>query len=257
MKKLFRLLILLFLLAVAAAVGLTLFLDHGIKRTVELVGPRLTQVEVRLDRVDLSLLSGRVEFEGLFVGNPDGYRSPSAIELGSLVVAAEPRSFLSDKVLIRTLTLNAPVVTFEGGLKENNLGEILDNVHTATEKLRSRDRQKDREDDEADQKLQVDELIVVNGKVRIWLNWLGGQAGTMDLPEIRMTNLGTGPEGITTAELTDRLLRVIIEKATTATASALAGSTNGGTEMLKQVGREAASQALDNTARSVTDWLKR
>jgi hypothetical protein len=139
MKRLLKLLILLVALVVAAAIGLTLFLDKGIKRAVELVGPRLTQVDVRLERVRLSLLSGRVELEGLFIGNPDGYQSESAIELGSLVLAAEPRSFISDKVVIRTLSLNAPVVTFEGGLKDNNLRQILDSVHTATERLRSGD----------------------------------------------------------------------------------------------------------------------
>ncbi|MCL4178888.1 MAG: hypothetical protein KJ072_14250 [Verrucomicrobia bacterium] len=257
MKRLLKLLILLVALVVAAAIGLTLFLDKGIKRAVEMVGPRLTQVDVRLERVSLSLLSGRVELEGLFIGNPGGYQSESAIELGSLVLAAEPRSFISDKVVIRTLSLNAPVVTFEGGLKDNNLRQILDSVHTATERLRSGDRPKDQADEDAQQKLQVDELIVTGGKVQVWMNLLGGRATAIDLPEIRLTNLGTGPEGITTAELTDRLLRIIIEKATVAAAGALAGSGDGGVDRLKRAGREAVDKALDEAARSATDLLKR
>jgi hypothetical protein len=71
-----------------------------------------------------------------------------------------------------------------------------------------------------------------------------------------MTNLGAGPEGITTAELTDRLLRVIIEKATVAAASAVAGSADGVTEGLKRAGEEAVDKALDEAARGVKDLLR-
>ena len=257
MKKILKLLILLAVLLVAVIVGLTLFLDKGIKRAVEAVGPRLTQVDVRLDKVSLSLLSGRVELEGLFIGNPEGYKSESAIEIGSLVLAARPSSFLSDKVIVRRFDLRAPVVTFEGGLKENNLRKILDNVNGAIEDKDSTGGRDEKKIDEAGLKLQVDELVVAGGKVQVWLNVLGSRATTIDLPEIHLTNLGTGPEGITTAELTDRLLRVIIEKATVAAASAMAGSTEGMTEGLKQAGQEAADKVLNEAAKSLTNLLNR
>jgi uncharacterized protein involved in outer membrane biogenesis len=257
MKRILRLLLILVVLAVAAAIGLTLFLDRGIKRAVEVVGPRLTGVEVRLDSVELALWSGRVELEGLFIGNPDGYQSDSAIEMGSLVLAARPGSFLSDKLVIRTLNLRGAVVTFEGGLQSNNLRKILDHVNDSMEEIRSPGRKDERKSDGADRKLQVDELVVAGGKVQVRVNVLGSRGTTIDLPEIRMTNLGTGPEGITTAELTDRLLRVIIEKATVAAATAMAGSPNGLTEGLKRAGEEAVDKALNEAAKGVTDLLKR
>jgi hypothetical protein len=256
MRKILKLLIALAVLVVGVAVGLTLFLDRGIKRAVEVVGPRLTMVDVRLERVDLSLVSGRVELEGLFIGNPEGYQSASAIELGSMVLAARPSSFFSDKVVVKTLDLAGPMITFEGGLQDNNLRKILDNVNASTEGRRSSDRGDRDESVDEGLKLQVDELVVADGKVQVWMNVLGGRATTIDLPEIRMTNLGSGPEGITTAELTDRLLRVIIEKATVAAASAVAGSADGVTEGLKRAGEEAVDKALDEAARGVKDLLK-
>jgi uncharacterized protein involved in outer membrane biogenesis len=257
MKKMLKLVIVVAVLVVAAGVGLMLFLDRGVKRAVEVVGPRLTQVDVRLDNVNVSLLSGRVELEGLFVGNPEGYKSESAIEIGSLVLAARPGSFLSDKLVIRKFDLQGPVITFEGGLKENNLRKILDNVNTGLEAERtSEDGDRD-ESDEGSRKLQVDELVVSGGKVRVLMNVLGDRGTTIDLPEIRMSNLGSGPEGITTEELTDRLLRVIIEKATIAAASAVAGSPDGLTEGLKRAGQEAADKALNEAARGVADFLKK
>jgi uncharacterized protein involved in outer membrane biogenesis len=256
MRKTLKVMAVLGVVVVMVGVGLTLFLDRGIKRAVEVIGPRLTQVDVRLERVDLSLVSGRVELEGLFVGNPEGYQSTSAIELGSMVLAARPTSFFSEKVVVRTLDLQGPVITFEGGLRENNLQEILDRVNASTERRRSKERGERDETLDEGVKLQVDELVVRDGKLQVWMNALGSRATTIDLPEIRMTNLGAGPEGITTAELTDRLLRVIIEKATVAAASAVAGSADGVTEGLKRAGEEAVDKALDEAARGVKDLLR-
>jgi uncharacterized protein involved in outer membrane biogenesis len=258
MKKLLKIMLVLVVLVAAAAIVLTLFLDKGIKRAVEVVGPRLMQVDVRLDKVNLSLFSGRVELEGLYIGNPEGYQSDSAIELGSLVLAAQPRSILSDKMVIRSLNLNAPVVTLEGGLKENNLRTILDNLNESMEDLQTPGREDKDESDDAKRKLQVDELVVAGGKVHVWMSVLGSRATTIDLPEIRMTDLGRGPEGITTAELTDRLLRVILEKATVAAAGALAGSSPEEVAAeLKRAGEEAADKVLDEAAKGVGDLLKR
>ena len=39
------------------------------------------------------------------------------------------------------------------------------------------------------------------------------QSATVNLPEIQLKDLGQGPEGITAAELTKRVLQVIVEKA--------------------------------------------
>jgi hypothetical protein len=40
---------------------------------------------------------------------------------------------------------------------------------------------------------------------------LGGKTAPVPLPDIHLANLGTGPEGITAAELSDQLLRTILE----------------------------------------------
>jgi hypothetical protein len=257
MKRILKWLAILVVLVGVASVGLTMFLDRGIKRAVELVGPRLTQVEVRLDRVDLSLISGRMELEGLFIGNPRGYQSESAIEIGSLVLVTRPRSLFSDKVVVKTLDLRAPLITFEGGLQENNLRQILDNVNARIEEAGGSKNSDARDSDGPSRKLQVDELSVAGGKVQVRMKVLGSRAATIDLPEIRMSNLGTGPEGITTEELTDRLLRVILEKATVAAATAMAGSPEDLADGLKRAGQEAVDRALDEAARGVSDLLKR
>ena len=63
----------------------------------------------------------------------------------------------------------------------------------------------------------MDEFIITGAKVHINASLLG--SGTLDLPEIRLTDLGTGPEGITPAELSKKVLTVVLNETTKAIAA--------------------------------------
>ena len=82
---------------IAIVVGVALFLDSGIKRGVETLGPQLTKVDVKLDGVSVSLLSGTGKIKGLVVGNPAGYQTPHAIRVNAVTLALMPGSIFSDK----------------------------------------------------------------------------------------------------------------------------------------------------------------
>ena len=116
-------------LLVIAVVAVKLYLDGAIKSGVEMVGSKLTRVEVKLEKVHLSLLSGSGAINGLVVGNPEGYKTTNAISVGSATLSLQPGSLLSDKIVIRKIEVIAPDITFEGGLSGNNLSKILANVN--------------------------------------------------------------------------------------------------------------------------------
>src|SRR5512140_2754098 len=126
MKKLvIRLLIALIVLIVLAVLAVSLFLDGAIRRGVETAGPMLTKVDVKLSGVSLSLFSGSGKLKGLVVGNPQGFKTPSAIQVGSASLAVQPGSIFSDKVVIRSINVQAPEITFETDLKGNNISKIM------------------------------------------------------------------------------------------------------------------------------------
>jgi hypothetical protein len=80
MKKLLvRIAIGLVVLIVLVALGIHFFLDSAVKKGVETLGPKMTKVDVKLDSVSISLLSGSGKIKGLVVGNPEGYKTPHAI----------------------------------------------------------------------------------------------------------------------------------------------------------------------------------
>ena len=73
----------------------------------------MAKVEVKLKDVDLSPFSGAGQLQGLLVGNPPGFKTAEAIKVGSVGVKIEPRSVLGDKVIVRSIKMEAPEITFE------------------------------------------------------------------------------------------------------------------------------------------------
>ena len=132
-KILWGLVIVLVVLIVVAVIVAGLFLGNIVKAGMETVGPKITQVPIKVDAVHLSLLTGSAKIEGLVVGNPEGYKTAQAISVGVAAVGVKPLSVLSDKIVVRSIEVRNPEITFEGNpFSGNNLTKIRDNVNAAT-----------------------------------------------------------------------------------------------------------------------------
>lgn len=229
MKKIIlRIVIVLVVLLILAFIAVGFFLDSIVKRGVETIGPRLAKVEIKLDAVSLSLFSGGGKVKGLVVGNPEGYKTPSAINVGLASLSLVPGSLLSDKIVIKTVNVQAPEITFETDLRHNNLSQILDNLQAATGGSdKSAPAPKDQPAQEKSakpaKKLEVDDFLISDGKIHVSASVLGGQALTVPLPTIHMTDLGKDSDGITAAELMKRVLTEV-EKAAAEAAKGAAGN---------------------------------
>jgi hypothetical protein len=88
----------------------------------------------------------------------------------------------------------------------------------------------------------VDEVIITGGKVTLGMAALGGKLVEAPLPEIRINNLGQGPEGITGAELGKEILSQINR-----------GAIKTYTEQLEKAGVEA----LQNITQSATNAVNK
>lgn len=246
MKKATLVLCVVVAVLLIGGLGLALFyLGPIVKRGVETVGPMVTRVDVKLDSARVGLLSGHGALNGLVVGNPPGYKSDAAFKLGEVSVTLDPRSVFSDKIHIKSVAIVAPEITLEGGLKENNLTKIMANVQAfsgagATNQTESGAPQR---------KLQLDSLVVRGAKVRADLNVPGVPPLNLTLPDIELSNLGQGPEGITAGELTRQLLGQITTKT-------LAAVTENAAKLGKAVvegATGAAKAAADTATKAVTD----
>jgi hypothetical protein len=240
-----------------AVLGVSIFfLGSIIKKGVETVGPQITKTEIRLDSATLSLLSGSGKLKGLLVGNPEGFKTQSAIKVGAVSVGVVAGSVLSDKVHVTQINVQAPEVTFEGGLTGTNLSKLLDNVQSAaggSDKTSATTKDKS-----ASKKLQVDDFVISGGKINLSIDAgpLGGKSATVPLPEIHLTNLGSGPDGITAADLTAKVLKELLQAAIPAAEKAVVNLGKGATDAVKEAGK-TATEEVGKATKGIGDLFKK
>lgn len=224
MKRLFKFLLFLVLLVVVV-LGATLFLlDKIVKKGVETAGPVLTDTPVTLDKVSLSPLSGKGRLYNFQIDNPEGFETQNAIRAGKVEVVVDPSTLMQEKVVVRSIHVNQPEVTFEIGKEGNNLGRLLQNINEAVNQLPQGKEPAGEAEQSAAKKLQVDDFLISGGQINVSAEFLKGKSISVPLPEVHLTNLGQGPEGITAAELAQRIF-----------AQLLAGSTQAAGEKLKSL----------------------
>ena len=243
------------LLAIAVS---AFYLDSILKKGVETVGPQITKTNVKLDSASLSVLSGSGNVKGLFIGNPEGFKSESAIKLGSVKLAVKPKSVFSEKIHVTEVKVEAPEITFEGGVgTQNNLSKLLDNVQSATGGKGT----SQPTDKASSRKIQVDDFVIRDGKINLSVNIPGiSRSATVPLPEIHLKDLGTGPEGITTADLTAKILREILQQAIPAAEKAATDLVKGASEAVKGIATDISKTAtggVQKATKSVTDLFKK
>jgi uncharacterized protein involved in outer membrane biogenesis len=261
MKKLIiRLVVALVVIVILAMVAMALSLNWVVKKGVQTVGGSVTKVDVKLRSVNLSLLSGAGEFKGLVVGNPPGFSTPWAINVGTLSLAVEPRSLLSDKIVIRSIAVEAPEITFETDLHANNLSKILANVQGPARNEQQAPAQPSTaappKEAKPSKKFEVDDFLIKDAKVRVSVPALGGQSAVVSLPEIHLQDLGKGPDGITAAELTQQILEAVEKGAAQASASAMSDLGHQALNMAQEISKGGTS-GVQRAAKSLGDLFRK
>lgn len=261
MKK--KLLIAAGVVAVVLVAGLIivgLSLGKVIKHGVETVGPPLTKSEIKLGSASLSLFNGHGSLHGFVLGNPEGFKTPSAIKAETISLGVRPGSLMSDKVHVTHVRVVAPEITFEGALgSKNNLSQILANVEAFLGPSKPTEPKKD----EAARKLQVDEFSITGAKVNLSMTIFGGKSLTVPLPPIKLENLGAGPEGITGPELVGVALKSITSETLKAAQQAVVDFSKNAAGAAAEAGKGAVDSAVKgasgvlDAAKGVGDLFKK
>lgn len=211
---------------VIIAVGVVaLSLDSIVKKGVEVVGPRIVQVPITLDGIHIGVLSGSATVKKLIVGNPDGYKTPFSVSVGVADVSVDIGSALSDKIIIHSIHVESPEITFEGGFGGNNLSKIMSNLKSPpqTGGTSVTNVPVAQGGAQTSKKIEVDDFLITGAKVHMVLTDFGGKEMTIPIPDIHLTDLGKGTDGLTPADLTRQIFQAI----TTTTISAVTTSATG------------------------------
>ena len=242
MKKIGIILSAIFVVLVIAVIGLSLSVNSAIKAGVTTLGPKLTKTSVALQGVNISILSGSGEIKGLVIGNPKGYQTAHALSLGSVRVAIEPQSLLSDKVVVKEIVIDAPDITFETGLSGNNISQIKNNIEASTGPSQKVKEQAPAKEEGGGKKLQINDLRITNGKINLSIQGMQGKSVTVPLQEIHLTDIGKESEGASIPAVTEKIFVALNQGVLEAVAKSGQGIATG-VETMKKTGEGVKEEA--------------
>lgn len=135
----------------------------------------------------------------------------------------------------------------------NNLKAILAHVETVTGT--GRESTGAARDEGGKRRLQVDCLVLSGARFRVGATALGGSV-PVRLPDLTLEGLGTDTEGITEAELAQKILGALVAGTADAAQQALGSLGQDAAKAAEQIGRDAA-EAASKIGRGLGDWLKK
>ncbi|MFM2082875.1 MAG: hypothetical protein RL380_1566 [Verrucomicrobiota bacterium] len=246
----------LVVLTVAAVIAVFLSLNLLVKKGVETVGPPLTKSDVKLAHARLSPFSGSGQLTGLVVGNPAGYQSTNAITIGDLQVAVDIASLKTEVITIKTLRLQNPEITYEGGLTgKNNIRQLLDNLEAATSGGAKNSSASS--GGRSGKKFVIQDVVIEGAKLHANLTGLVSKEITLPLPPIHLQNLGVAGQGLPIGEVVQQILAPLLASITDAMAKeagALGKEAAG--NLLKHAGSEA-NKSLDKASDALKGLFKK
>lgn len=189
-----------------------------IRKGITSYGPKVTQTSIEISDIGVSWLSGKGDIKGLRLGNPEGYKAESAIEIPVASVAIRPTTIFSEKLVIKSIEIEGPFITYETGMSGSNLTKIQENIDEFVAKVKNvtggGSKSDGNESPSGGKKLQVDEIVIRNAKVKLALTVLGGRGANITLSEIKLSGLGQGPEGITGPEVLKAVWNEVVKRTT-------------------------------------------
>jgi len=213
-------------------VGVTFFLGNIVKSTVNRVGPKVTQSKVVLDSVSISLLAGTGTLSGFTVGNPAGWSEGNVLSLGTVHLDLEPKTLLSDVIVINELVIDRPEFNYETRLVSSNLGDLLANIQK-----HGAEGDKETVKDGPPKKFIVKKLRFTNGKATVGVG-ATAPAVPIPLPEIRLDDVGVAEGGVTGSRLSVIVLGDVLKTVVEAVAKSPGHAGLGTLEKLKDAGKD-------------------
>lgn len=210
-----------------------LFLGSIVKTGVNNVGPRVTQTKVELADASLSP-TGSGQLTGLAVGNPAGWTADTnALYLGRIEFDVAPTSVMSDTIVINSLVIEQPELTYETRVVSSNIADLLKNIEASL----GPGAPKPEDPNTPPKKFIVKHFKLTDGKVTLGV---GPAALPLPLPSLELNDLGVKEGGLTAGQLSVAVLRQVLGNVVAATTSAALKSGGtlgaGATEQLKKTG---------------------
>jgi uncharacterized protein involved in outer membrane biogenesis len=197
------------LLLLALGIAAWLYLDRIVGTAIEKGGSAALGVPTHVGGVQLALLRGHVGLSGFAIDNPSGFGSQRFLQLGSIRAEIPPSALREDTVVIPLIELEGLELSLEGSRQGTNYGRILQNAAGAGGSPKT----SGKPSSQGGKRFVVRELVVRDVKAKLAMSGFGSELAStsIEVPEIRLRDLGSGTQGVQLAELIAHITRGVVQ----------------------------------------------
>lgn len=211
MKKLAILVGGLVILLVAVVAVVFVSIDAIARAAIERGSTYALGVPTTLGSADIGILSGEFTMKDLDVANPDGFDGDYFFQLDEGFVAVSLGSLRQDTVEIPTLALTGVRMNLQKKGGRANYTVITENLkRLESGETAGEERNRAEEDGERGKNFMIREIVIRDVHVTVDVLPIGGELTRIEIPieEVRLTEVGS--ETLTTAEVTSRVIKMIL-----------------------------------------------
>ena len=213
-------LLVIFLIGLIAIAGLLFFLKDNLDEIVrEIIVTSVsdaTQTNVSLAQVKLNLKEGVGVLNNYQQGNPEGFQTKYAFRFDQAELDIDVGTILDDVVIIERVFINHADIVYEFNDGKTNFVELKNNIDKNTKKKNSDQKNNpvvDQEKTSSQSKTQQSKKIIIrsfemiNTEVEAAMPFASSQTLSVQLPNIKLTNIGAKENGL----LADELMKVFLD----------------------------------------------
>jgi hypothetical protein len=240
--------------------GVYLYSNLGgiIKSAIETYGSDATKAEVTLASVDLDAGSGKAALNALAVGNPSGFKTAKAFQLGQVAVQLDTSTLNADTIVINSVLIDGPRITYELASGGSNVDAIKRNVDEYAKQFGGGGSSSSSSEGEGP-KIVIEKLTITGGEVNVSASFLNGKELGAKLPTLTLTDIGKDDGGASPAEV----IKQVIDKMTAGVGTSVSGLNldalaKGAGEQAKKLlegAGEGASGTLDGAGKKLKGLL--
>lgn len=248
----YTLLTLLALIVIVLVAG-WLYLEPMVKGVVHKFGTQIVGTEVNLAGFSLHPLDGELEINGFTVANPEGYEAPNLLSLGNIFVKVDPKSVLSDTIVVEEVRILKPELTYEmPNFSTSNVQQLQENVARNTAKsgeakpVEAKAEEPAATESAPAKKVIIRKVTVAGGSLSA-MTPLQKNTGalTLEMPAIELTNIGDESKSMSISESVTVIFNKILFNATSVVTKALGN--------VSDMAQKAADKAVDQVKDSVKE----
>jgi len=214
-----KLLVILLIVLIAIS-GLLFFLKDNLDEIVrEIIVTSVsdaTETNVSLAQVKLNLKEGVGALNNYQQGNPEGFQTKYAFRFDQAELDIDVSTILDDVVIIERVFISNADIVYEFNDGKTNFVELKKNIDKNTKKKNSASENKPLGDQEKtsnqlktqqSKKIIIRSFEMINTEVEAAMPFASSQTLSVQLPNIKLSNIGAKENGL----LADELMKVFID----------------------------------------------